>query len=886
VAVFVRDFVFQAQFFTMHGRWLHRRMTAVPFSVSGYVDPKLLEPILPYLPNEEIAEDLLDISQEFNLSIPRSESKALVNVLAEFHRKSLEVYRKHAVVLDNAYAKLAHKERIKFMSLHEISKQLLGDEDPLPEVLSAIRRALFRSGLGVTFDARSHRSTGIVLIRPIKEIQVIERVRYWIREFQDHKASAASGREAGFPEKSGRTSPDRKETMILSNFIAKAQRLIAYSRTMREPTVSGIVGPSKVRKQITGEVMAIQQIPGEAFDKNDAAIISFLLDWALYARFRARPELHALGPAILRAVGQYSGHSLGPATGFLFLQEIGVLAPYENRSVYDENLMLPNSQISMPVERLYQASIMMGADKSRTVDLEDSMADIRHDWGTLEVYCIDDDSALEIDDGISVEKVPGKDEYWLRVHVANPTAFIEPNHLLSRFAAHMSETVYTPERAYSMLPHWSTNQHFSLTANRPVLTFSARLDLRGNILENDIRAGIIRNVVPITPRTLSKLLTESDKETKVTITVGGDVPKLKNKRYTVNNLRDTSLQNLRVLLSLTAARSQLRKERGGLFFNVIKPEMTVYQSHIGPGLSWTRPYTDRATFTEGDPVIRMETEHFQSPFDVAAQGDDSHRMVQEAMLLACEIAGTWCDERNVPIIYRGTIQNPNRMSLEQFEREVLKPSYDENGIPPFHVGLKYVQVLGNTVCSPRPYTHSILGLPRYAKVTSPLRRYGDMVTHWQIEAALREESRSGISLAVKPKTDLVLPFNAKSIESLVIRLEPREKLILKIKGAAQRFWLCQLLLRAVQFGEAKFPETFRVLLFRSSGASDDRPGGMIEELSIPVDLQDPEYLGLGEWRLGDVWEAKLEEIDVYRNIIICAPLRLLVRGTAGKNIQS
>ncbi|KAK2076306.1 hypothetical protein QBZ16_000830 [Prototheca wickerhamii] len=38
-----------------------------------------------------------------------------------------------------------------------------------------------------------------------------------------------------------------------------------------------------------------------------------------------------------------------------------------------------------------------------------------------------------------------------------------------------------------------------------------------------------------------------------------------------------------------------------------------------------------------------------------------------------------------------------------------------------------------------PVPHAGLGLPGYVQVTSPIRRYGDLLAHWQLKAALRGE---------------------------------------------------------------------------------------------------------------------------------------------------
>lgn len=81
-----------------------------------------------------------------------------------------------------------------------------------------------------------------------------------------------------------------------------------------------------------------------------------------------------------------------------------------------------------------------------------------------------------------------------------------------------------------MLESESLLQHCSLAANAPTISFSARLNTDGEILESKISHGIIRNVKRVTYETLdSALSTHAFDDSKTNdsgtvLTVGGELP--------------------------------------------------------------------------------------------------------------------------------------------------------------------------------------------------------------------------------------------------------------------------------------------------------------------------------------------------------------------------
>jgi exoribonuclease II len=105
----------------------------------------------------------------------------------------------------------------------------------------------------------------------------------------------------------------------------------------------------------------------------------------------------------------------------------------------------------------------------------------------------------------------------------------------------------------------------------------------------------------------------------------------------------------------------------------------------------------------------------------------SAEMVRECMLLAGEGAGLWCLHRNLPVPY--IMQETGDLPDETLE-----------GIAGYY---QLRRCMRPRTLSTRPGQHSGLGLDTYVQVTSPLRRYTDLLAHLQIRAVLRGEKPLG-----------------------------------------------------------------------------------------------------------------------------------------------
>ncbi|KAL5119422.1 3'-5' RNA exonuclease complex component [Pleosporales sp. CAS-2024a] len=879
LAVFVQQLDSSSQFFSVSGRWCHSTISRVAFAITGCIDPGLLQPLIPFMPtspHKANPKGEVHVPAEFATPVQRS--------LERMTHEAEQIYRSNAPVLDTAYAVLADPERTRMMTLSQIAQTLLAPNDsswtPSPAALLAVRKSLRQDEFRFRADMRSHRLTNVFEIRSKRDVKVVETVHEWIRRHREFLAASAT-----MSKQEAKKQSYGPIVAYITEFLDKARRLIAQSRKNREPNI-GFVGPSRMRMSRSKHVVA-QSVLGEPFNDTDKQIIHFLQAWVLTGQYVGMDGLHSACVSLIMSTGCYEidairsdGLSDGEAsditraTGMLFLQEIGVIMPYENRILYDEQLMLPTVHASRDLDLLNANAEAIRKDPK----FIDSMRHLRHDWGSSVVYCIDDIGAQEVDDGISIERVDGNtSEFWIHVHVANPTAFFDKTHTLSGLAAHMTETFYTPERSFPMLPVWASQGHFSLDRGRPVLTISSRVDATGNVLEKKIQSGIVQEIVTITPSEVASVLGGEKKQESKRFVVGGE-PLNNQPSAKKPKVSPQQLQDLQDMYTVAQRLWETRKAHGAVRMQFPRHSVRVFESPSQAGLTWNPPSTDRSRLVFSDPIIEVSAPVLSG--GAIHFGIDPMNIVEEMMLLACSTAAAWCTERNIPVMYRGTIAPPtgDTLSPEEIKTRYILPHIEKSRQVPLNAATRYISSLGRAITHSAPLPHKIIGVPGYVKVTSPLRRFGDMIAHWQIEAALRFEARTGRTFdGAKASTRHggVIPFSQRQIQEFTVTLAPREKLIKGTKISSVRFWSILALMRAFYYKEAPLPEVFRFWVRQIPNDGNElaqNARGVLPDYGYDATLR-----SRGDVKVGDEWEVELERIDVFGLRVYVKPVRLLNR---------
>lgn len=726
----------------------------------------------------------------------------------------------------------------------------------------AVHRSLVHNDVGFRVDYRTHRTISMFEITPRRESALIEQVRHWIRQYQENVVTIASGDQTSH-KASLADNP-------VPGFVKKARRLITESRKTRAVTRSGGIGPSSIKVTPAEPYQSfVEHVGLEAFTERESVILRFFEFWSARGSIKPYSPLNSLGPVILRATGMYEGFDLDEGTGFTLLQELGVLMPWENRVAFNTRLALPGHNYDLKTDSLQEEAFrsVLGSE------LEDGMAEFRKDWGNLEVYCVDSAEAKEIDDGVSLEKVDeDPSQFWIHVHIANPTAFIRPDHPAAQYAAHLTTTFYLPEKVYHMLNPRLTQAWFSLDKDRPALTFSAKVNLNGDILETKITPSRIRNVHFFTPEDISDALAVpgSEPRPRPSLSVGGPVPNVTRKGLGSGVTREQTA-TLQMLQQLGAARRRVRESRGCVSMQLHQTTASVYFKASGAN-PLLLPWRSKARRVEGNPVISMEVKTFD-PIPPAQSGgaDEAHMLVPELMILAGEVAAMWCSERNIPVLYRGTQSNPELQDPMEFREQILAPAIAKGGCLPFLLMCQYLAIIGRSSSLSTPQKHVTMGTDVYTKVTSPLRRYGDMLAHWQIEAAIRHEASTGASLVGSTECSY-LPFPRSQVDSILPRISERERMATMAQRNSYRQWALQLYFRAHYFQEATLPDPFHIFI-----TSPTRTG-ILRETHMDAKLSENEVSRReGGIRPGDWWECRIQEIDLYYKRLIMHPVRLEAR---------
>lgn len=852
------------------------------------ISPQDLRSIHPYLPKDEIPVENLDKLHSLSLAVPREAGAEIIEKLTAFFRSTNEIIRLNSRRLDHIHAIVAHPTETSFALLPEIALKILQKNDPTDltdPMLWAVHKKILENPYFRPAMRRKHRLYPLFTIPSKADVKSVEEVREWAREYQEvennniHKARSASQL---------RSNP-------FLGFVKTAQAIIRNSRKTRTISPSGAIGPSTARIESTSPSWAVcKKSPqshgghtekGSAsnagtltpFTKEESQIIHFLYFWASLSSIKYKSALSSLGPMIIRATKMYDDLPLGHSTGYLLLQELGMLPPWFDRIPYTKHLQLPHPRLSSLPTRLYQKA----QDSTQDFQLTDSMEGLRRDWGDLLVFCIDDASAREIDDGVSLEEIDGTTS-WIHVHVANPSAYIDPTSPMAQYAAHLTETVYLPGVQYPIFPPEITQKHFSLTKNRPCITFSTKLTNDGHVIDMQISHGIIRNVVSITYDSLDGESGSEIASAGAKISVGGEMP------WNSPNPNSSPLSPLQIrllckLCDLAAARCRKMEQKGAIppIYAPMGAGIEVYLDQANskellcPAQGLIHTTRVQGSKYDGDPIINMSAE---GSGDIVRLKPSLRELIAQLMTLAGEVGASWCAKRNIPITYRGTARRLDPPeSPEVFRRDILDPFHAKNGTIPVGMLIHYTRLLGQTMSYSTPKRHMLLGIEEYARLTSPLRRYPDLMAHWQIEAAIRRELQKGTSL-IGSTDDSYLAFSRSEVVSIIQRSSVRENIIMEAKQLSRRHWITHLFHRAFYFKEAPLPETFDVAIKWESNTGSLTQVGWVKKYDFAFHLPENEVtLREGGIKAGDCWEAKIEHVDTFSATISGSAIRLLER---------
>jgi ribonuclease R len=329
------------------------------------------------------------------------------------------------------------------------------------------------------------------------------------------------------------------------------------------------------------------------------------------------------------------------------------------------------------------------------------LGDGRVDRTSLHVFTIDPSDAKDHDDALSIEGL--SDGTWeVGIHIADVSHFVEKGGPLDLEALRRGTSVYLVDRVVPMLPHALSSDLCSLRpeVDRAAVSLFVTLDSNGGKLGHRFERTRIR----------SRHRLDYDQVQKV---LAGEAH--------IDGRTDKDLDQLAKLARMLRKK---RIQRGSLDFDL--PEARVILASDGAPVDIRK-------------VVQLE----------------SHRLIEDFMLLANETVAAEASEKNLPIPYR-VHEPPAPDRIEELRRFLFTLGYPLrkqgitgkdlqkvlNGVEGKPEGPLISTVILRSMAraryQPQNLGHFGLGATTYTHFTSPIRRYPDLMVHRVVVRALIE----------------------------------------------------------------------------------------------------------------------------------------------------
>ena len=339
-----------------------------------------------------------------------------------------------------------------------------------------------------------------------------------------------------------------------------------------------------------------------------------------------------------------------------------------------------------PPEALEQAKKAGPAPLGKRVDLRD-----------LPLVTIDGADARDFDDAVFAEADPDRPGGWhLIVAIADVSWYVRPGDALDRSAYDRGNSVYFPDRVVPMLPHELSTGWCSLNPkeDRPCMVAHLWIDEDGDLKRHRFERAMMRSAARLTYEQVQAARDGRPDDTTETLVDGVIAP----------------------LYGAYAALARNRQARGVLELDL--PERKVL-------------------LDDGGKIAEI----------VQRERFDSHKLIEEFMILANVAAAETLEQKGLPCMYRIHDQ-PSPAKVDaltealatinlKFAKGQVMQSKNFNQIlskakdGPFE---RMVQELvlrsqAQAEYSPDNIGHFGLALRRYCHFTSPIRRYSDLLVH-------------------------------------------------------------------------------------------------------------------------------------------------------------
>jgi ribonuclease R len=319
-------------------------------------------------------------------------------------------------------------------------------------------------------------------------------------------------------------------------------------------------------------------------------------------------------------------------------------------------------------------------------------ADNRLDLTDLPTFTIDPDDAQDFDDAVSARREDGHIRVW--VHIADVTAYLRPGGPLELEAFRRGTSIYVPGAVEPMLPEALSNRACSLRPGEEKLALTVEMEIHGS--------------------------------------------EARNVSFHRSRVRSDRRLTYREVDDIFAGRSRAEEPWAAPLEAAREVSRALAEKREAVEIGSPEPHFDFDS--EGHVTgVRFEDQ------------TESHRLIEQLMILANEQVAGYLADRRLPTLYRvherpdatavvflveqlasldvATPPVPKDMTPQQAADLVAEISrvVARDGRPA--LGMLVLRTLKQAYYSSKNLGHAGLGSARYCHFTSPIRRYPDVVAH-------------------------------------------------------------------------------------------------------------------------------------------------------------
>ncbi len=326
----------------------------------------------------------------------------------------------------------------------------------------------------------------------------------------------------------------------------------------------------------------------------------------------------------------------------------------------------------------------------------------REDLRDLSTFTVDGPDTKDFDDALSIEI--SSDSVLLGIHIADVAGVVPPDSLLDKEASQRGSSLYLPRNSFPMIPPNLSQDTLSLKkgCDRPAISLMCRFNKGGELVDYRFVLSVLR---------VRRQLTYDE----------------------VNDIyKEEALLKQAYELS-----QELRKKRinqGALILSLPDVWFTIHP----------------------DSSISLEMSEQETP---------SRMMVAEFMILYNWLAAKFCQEYDIPVLYRSQEKPSEELSI------------GDEGY--YYYVFKQRRKLSPLMIDTDARPHAGLGLDMYTNVTSPIRRYLDLVVQRQMRRYLSGESSM---------------YNKEQLQEIRMSVQPLLRTLDTMKRDRIRYWTQKYLL--------------------------------------------------------------------------------------------